>query len=69
MRPIGLETVRAKPCWSRLGLRTMTSGEASAIVRTPGGNRDVSSSRSPALSWASEPPKGRDIWEVGLGPE
>src|SRR5271166_6866599 len=45
----GLETVRAKPCWSRFGLRTISNGEPSAIVRTPGGNRDVSSSRSPAL--------------------
>jgi hypothetical protein len=56
----GLETVRAKPCWRWCGLRTMTSGEPWAIVRTPGGNRDVPSSRLLAVFLrGSEPPKGR----------
>ena len=56
----GLETVRAKPCWRRFGLRTTTSGEPSAVVRTPGGNRDVPSRRLPALLlWAASRPNGR----------
>jgi hypothetical protein len=56
----GLETVRAKPCWRGFWLRTTTSEEPSASVRTPGWNRDVSSSQLRALFlWAASCPNGR----------
>jgi hypothetical protein len=43
----------------------MTSGEPAAIVRTPGGNRDVSvGSVTGAVLGGREPPARQDICEV-----